>query len=224
MRDVVRDRVPQARIYRYWAMPGRTTQESLLLGLAADVLGRQVPRLYEALVVQQKIATEVSAEVEEHELASQFQLTVTLAQGTDVTEGARRLDSEIARFLQSGPSDDELERVRMGRYSAFVRGIERVGGFTGKTAVLAEGSLYVDDPAFYRTQLQWMREAAAADVTGSAREWLGRGYHQVDVLPFGNLVASGGPAPTAARFRSSHRHRSSLSRRSRRDGCRTALG
>ena len=61
-RDVLRDRVPQARIYRYWTTPGRTTRESLLLGLAADVLGSgKSSRLYEALVVQQKIATEVSA-------------------------------------------------------------------------------------------------------------------------------------------------------------------
>ena len=198
-RDVLRDRVPQARIYRYWATPGRTTRESLLLGLAADVLGSgKSSRLYEALVVQQKVATEVTALVEEHELASQFQLTVTLADGIDVTEGARRVDAEIARFLQSGPSEQELERVRMGRYAAFVRGIERVGGFTGKTAVLAEGWLYADDPAFYRTQLLWIREAAAGDVMGSAREWLARGYHQVDVLPFGNLVASGGGADRSA--------------------------
>ena len=55
-RDVLRDRVPQARIYRYWATPGRTTQESLLLGLAAEVLGsaQMSSRLYESLVVQQE--------------------------------------------------------------------------------------------------------------------------------------------------------------------------
>jgi zinc protease len=194
-RDVLRDRVPQARIYRYWAIPGRTTRESLLLTLAADVLGAgKSSRLYEALVVQQKIATEVSAEVEEHELASQFQLEVTLAPGIDVVEGARRLDAEIARYLQAGPTVAELERVRMSRYAGFVRGIERVGGFTGKTAVLAEGWLYADDPAFYRTQLGWMRDAAADAVMAATREWLARGYHQVDVLPFGNLTASGGGA------------------------------
>ena len=176
-RDVLRDRVPQARIYRYWTTPGRTTRESLLLGLAADVLGSgKSSRLYEALVVEQKIATEVSASVDEHQLASQFQVTVTLANGVDVAEGARRLDAEIARFLESGPSAEELERVRMGRYAAFVRGIERVGGFTGKTAVLAEGWLYADDPGFYRTQLKWMRETGTADLAGLAREWLGRGW------------------------------------------------
>ncbi len=78
---------------------------------------------------------------------------MTLADGVDVAEGARRLDAELARFLQSGPTAEELDRVRMSRYGGFVRGIERVGGFTGKTAVLAEGWLYADDPDFYRTQL-----------------------------------------------------------------------
>ncbi len=198
-RDVLRDRVPQPRVYRYWAIPGRTTREAQLLMLAADVLGSgKSSRLYEALVVEQKVATEVSAEVEEHELASQFQVKVTLADGVDVAEGARRLDAELARFLQSGPTAEELDRVRMSRYGGFVRGIERVGGFTGKTAVLAEGWLYADDPAFYRTQLQWMRDARSDDVTGAAREWLQRGYHQVDVVPFGNLVAAGGGADRSA--------------------------
>ena len=160
--------------------------------------------------------------MEEHELASQFQLTVTLADGIDVIEGARRLDAEIARFLQSGPSDDELERVRMGRYAAFVRGIERVGGFTGKTAVLAEGWLDADDPAFYRTQLQWMREAAAADVT---RAPPASGSGAVTTRSTcSRLAISSHPAaaPTAARSRSSHRHRSSRFQRSRRDSCTSA--
>jgi len=66
---------------------------------------------------------------------------------------------------------------------------ERVGGRSGKTVVLAEGWLYAGDPGFYRRQLQWMREASPQDVAGVAREWLGHGYHQVDVVPFGNLAA-----------------------------------
>src|SRR5262249_23240064 len=57
-RDVLRDRVPQARIYRTWAAPGGTTREAALLGLAADVLGQgKSSRLYESLVYRQHIAT-----------------------------------------------------------------------------------------------------------------------------------------------------------------------
>ncbi|MBI1186947.1 MAG: insulinase family protein [Alphaproteobacteria bacterium] len=198
-RDLLRDRVPQPRIYRTWATPGRTTRDALLLELAADVLGQgKSSRLYEALVYEQRIATDVSANLEEHELASMFNVELTLAPGVDVEEGARRLDAEIARYLQQGPTAGELQRVAMRRYAAFVRQTERVGGFTGKASVLAEGWLYAGDAGFYRRQLQWMREARPADVAGVAREWLQHGYHQVDVTPFGALAASGGGADRSA--------------------------
>ena len=189
-RDVLRDRVPQTRIYRVWATPGRTTREALLLDMAADVLGAgRSSRLYESLVYEQRIATNVAVFLDNHELASMFNIQVTLADGVDVATAERALDAELERFLRTGPTAQELERVRMANYARFVRQSERVGGFTGKAAILAEGWLYADDPSFYRTYLGWMREASARDVGAVARTWMRRGYHQIDVLPFGNLAA-----------------------------------
>jgi len=188
--DVLRDRVPQARLYRVWATPGRTTRDALMLELAADILGSgRSSRLYEALVYEQRIATDVSVFLDNHELASMFNIQITLADGVDIEDAGRRLDAEIERFLATGPTARELEQVRMAQYAGFVRASERVGGFTGKAAVLAEGWLYADDPGFYRTQLGWMRDARAADVAGVSREWLRRGYHQIDIVPFGALAA-----------------------------------
>ncbi len=188
--DTLRDRVPQARVYRYWAVPGVDKREATLLSLAAEVLGQgKSSRLYEALVYDKKVATEVTAYLEKHELASMLAIELTLADGVSAADGARELDTQVAAFLASGPTSAELERVRMVDYSSFVRGVERVGGFGGKTVVLAEGWLYADDPGFYRRQLQWMREARPQDVAEAAREWLSHGYHQVDVVPFGALTA-----------------------------------
>jgi zinc protease len=189
--DTLRDRVPQARIYRYWAVPGVDTREATLLALAADALGQgKSSRLYESLVFDKKVATDVNAYLEQHELASMLAIEITLAAGVDPKDGARELDAQVASFLESGPASAEIERARMMRYASFVRGVERVGGRGGKTVVLAEGWLYADDPGFYRRQLQWMREARAQDVASAAREWMSHGYHQVDVVPFGDLSAS----------------------------------
>jgi len=188
--DVLRDRVPQARIYRAWAVPGFDARDATLLSLAAEVLGQgKSSRLYESLVYDRKVATNVTAYLEEHELASMLQIELTLADGVSPADGAGELDAQVAHFLANGPTSAELDRVRMVDYAGFVRGVERVGGRSGKTVVLAEGWLYAGDPGFYRRQLQWMREASPQDVAGVAREWLGHGYHQVDVVPFGNLAA-----------------------------------
>ncbi len=188
--DVLRDRVPQARIYRVWATPGRTTRDALMLEMAADVLGSgRSSRLYESLVYEQPLATDVAVFLDNHELASMFNIQVTLTDGVDIARANAAIDAEVERFLASGPTAQELQRVRMAQYANFVRQSERVGGFGGKAPILAEGWLYADDPNFYRTYLGWMRDATARDVANTARTWMRRGYHQIDVVPFGNLTA-----------------------------------
>ncbi len=192
-KDVLRDRVPQARIYRTWATPGRTTREATLLDLAADVLGSgRASRLYQALVIDQQLATNVSASMQGFELASMFEVTMTLRDGVSLEQAEKALDAEIAKFLAEGPSAQDLERISTRNYASFVRGIERVGGFSGKATILAEGWLYADDPGFYRKQLAWAQSATPAEVRDLAKTWLSRGYHQVDVAPFGDAKA--GPA------------------------------
>lgn len=190
-RDVLRDRVPQTRVFRSWTAPGRTTRDAVLLDLATSVLGGgKSSRLYKALVIDQKVATNVSVSIQQHELASMLEIDVTLAEGQTIDDVMARTEAVVNAFLATGPTAAEVDRIRTGDYANFVRGIERVGGFSGQITVLAEGWLYADDPGFYRTQLQWAREATPADVRRAAREWMGHGWHQVDVVPFGNLSAT----------------------------------
>jgi predicted Zn-dependent peptidase len=60
-RGSVQDRVPQARIYRMWNVPGADTPEEALLDLAAHVLGgSKTSRLYQRLVVKEQLATSAS--------------------------------------------------------------------------------------------------------------------------------------------------------------------
>jgi zinc protease len=198
-RDVLRDRVPQARIYRAWAVPGRTTRDSLMLDLATQVLGgSRSSRLDKALVHEKKLATQVSAYVQEHELAGMLQIEVTAADGVSLADLEKALDAEIAALLDKGPTAAEIAQARTATVANFVRGSEKVGGFGGKMTILAEGLLYADDPAFYERQLDWLAAAKPADVTAAAREWMRKGYHQIDVVPFGALSASATGADRSA--------------------------
>lgn len=190
-RDVLRDRVPQARTFRAWTAPSGQARDATLLDIAAEVLGGgKSSRLYKALVIDQKVATNVDVSFQPFELTSILEIDVTLAEGQNIDDVMRRADAVVAQFLATGPTAAEVARVKTGRYAQFVRGIERVGGFGGKIAVLAEGWLYADDPGFYRKELQWLREATPVEVRNAAREWMGHGWHQVDVVPFGNLAAT----------------------------------
>ena len=184
--EIMYDRVPQIRSYRYWAVPGRTTRERFMLELAANVLGNgKNSRLYQALVYQNQLAVNVAVGVEEHQLASMFSIDVTLKPDASLEQVNAIIDEEMARFLAEGPTEQELERARTGINAATIRGLEQIGGFSGKATTLAQGELYAGNPGFFRTALDWLNEADANDVRTAARDWLSDGRYQLDVLPYG---------------------------------------
>lgn len=198
-REQMHERVPQARIYRSWVVPGRTTKTRAELDLAASVLGDgKNSRLYQALVYESQLATDVSAEVEQHELASIFRITATIKENVDVDAVHRIIDAEVDQFLAEGPTKDEVERAQTKINASFVRGVEQVGGFSGKAPVLAQGELYAGDPAFYRTRLNWISGATPAEVLATSRTWLRKGYHQVEVVSFPAFATTGQEADRSA--------------------------
>lgn len=185
--EVMYDRVPNTRSYRFWAVPGRTEQENSELELAASVLGDgKNSRLYQALVYKNQLASSVTVYVEDHELTSMFTIDVTLKEGSSLDEVNGIIDAELERFLSYGPTEEELDRVKTQINAALIRGLEQIGGFSGKATALARGELYAGDPGFFRTSLAWMNKAKPVAVRDVAAKWLNTGSYQLDVLPFGD--------------------------------------
>jgi zinc protease len=189
--ETMYDRVPQVRTYRYWAVPGRITEQRYLLELAASVLGDgKNSRLYQALVYRDQLAVSVNVSVEEHQLASLFSVEVTLKPGVSLNAVNELIDAEMARFLAEGPEAEELERARTKINARSVRGLERIGGFAGKATTLAQGELYAGNPGFFLTGLNWINAASPKAVQAVAAEWLGDGRYQLDVLPYGDYTTA----------------------------------
>ena len=69
-------------------------------------------------------------------------------------------------------------------YASFVRGMERVGGFGGKSDILATSQTYLGDPHAYSRRLEQMAEATAQGVLETARAWLSDGVYVLEVHPF----------------------------------------
>ena len=99
-------------------------------------------RLYKRLVYDDQIATDAFAFVNEHEIGSQFFLQATAKPGGDLAAVEKATDEELARFLEAGPTAHELERVKTEYMANFVRGIERIGGFGGKSDRLASSQVF----------------------------------------------------------------------------------
>ena len=143
IREIALDRVPQARLYKVWAVPGYGSREGEMLDLAASILaGGKTSRLYRRLVYQDQIATTVTAENERLEIAGMFSITATVKPGGSVASVEKAVDEELARFLKDGPTAAELARAKTQGMAAFLRGVERIGGFGGKSDVLATCEVY----------------------------------------------------------------------------------
>jgi len=183
-RAMLQDHVPQARIYKVWNIPGYAARDYTLLDMTSDLLaGGKNSRLYKRLVYADRTATAVSAGVGPFEIGSQLQMTITVKPGEDPAAVEKALDEELAKFLATGPTPAELDRIRTSNYAGLARSLERLDGFGGKSAILAESQVYGGSPDFYKTRLNWVTGASPADVLGAARRWLSDGAFVLNVVP-----------------------------------------
>lgn len=187
----VEDRVPQARVYKVWNIPGYGTMDGNLLGLVGDVLSEgKTSRLYKRLVYDERIATDVSAYADLSEIAGTFNITATVAAGVEIARVEKVIDEELARLLKDGPTSHEVKRVQTQAEASFVRGVERIGGFGGKSDLLAMNSVFLNNPDYYKVQMREIREATPRRLRETALAWLSDGEYQLEVVPFPKYAAS----------------------------------
>ena len=211
-RGQVHDRVPQPRVYMVWNIPSWKTQDAKYLDLVSDLFAAgKTSRLYRRLVYDSQVATNARSYVNLREIGGLFYLDATVAPGVDARLVESALREELERFLADGLSAQELQRLKTNYRTNFVRSIERIGGFGGKSDLLAQGEIYGDGPDHYRQQLEWVDSASSDDLKSAAQRWLSDGVYILTVLPYdeGTTTASsvdrstGVPAvgePPAAEF------------------------
>jgi zinc protease len=184
-REVVQDRVPQARIYKVWNIPEFGSADGDYLDMVSDILAKgKTSRLYKRLVYDDQIATNTVAFADTNEIAGQFEIQVTARPGQSLDKVEKEIDEELARFLKDGPTAEELERVKVQNQAAFIRGTERIGGFGGKSDILASNEVYLGNAGAYKITQKRIQEATAEDLREAAHRWLSDGVYILSVLPF----------------------------------------
>ncbi|WEN15852.1 pitrilysin family protein [Rhodanobacter sp. AS-Z3] len=203
-RGTMTDNVAQTRIYREWNVPGRGSSDESQLELAAAVLGgSKTSRLYQRLVYQDKLADDVSVDVDQHVLASMFELQVDVKKGVEPAKVEAAIADEWQKFLKDGPTADELARVKTETRASFVRGLEKVNT---QASILAQGQLYHGDPGQYLKAFNELMAATPASVKTVANQWIAKGDFTLTVVPgkvdatdmaklSGRAAAPGAPKP-----------------------------
>lgn len=178
------DQVPVTRLTRNWSGPSLNDPDAAALEIGMRILGGLASsRLDNALVRGDELAVSVRAGSLAFEQVSFLQASMDIKPGIDRKDAEARFDQVIADFVESGPTEDELRRAVTSTVSARIGGLERVGGFYGKGAVLAEGELYSGDPARIKKDLERMATLTPAEVRDAIQRWLRRPVFALNVTP-----------------------------------------
>ncbi|MXO49856.1 insulinase family protein [Erythrobacter gaetbuli] len=171
----VTDQISTTRLYRMWTVPGSNSAESVPMNLASSVLGGlSSSRLDNALVREDPVAVSVSSFNFTLEDAGVFIVQADVKPGVDPAEVAAKLDAQIANYIATGPTADELERAKVSTMAGVIRGLESVGGFGGKAPQLASGELFMNDAGYVEKQLEQMAATTPEVVQGLMQKWLTR--------------------------------------------------
>jgi zinc protease len=185
IRDQMFDRVPQARIYRVYHAPAWRDADIARLQVFASVLsGSRSARLDRRLVYDQELATGVTAGVEASEIASLLVITATVKDGVDPARVEREMDGVVTELIQKGPTEAELQRARSRILADFTRGAERLGGFGGRSDVLAESMTFDGRPDGYLDRLERVATTTAPQVSGAALKWIAAPSYTLLVSPY----------------------------------------
>ena len=172
-RLVLEDRVELPRIYLAWHSPAMFAADDAEMDLLGDLLANgKTSRLYNTLVYELRIALDVSAYQSSREIGSFFLLVATAAPGRTLTEIAARIDEELSRAADEGPSADEMDRAIAQAEAHFMYRLQTVGGFGGKSDQLNAYNVLRGTPDFFSADLERYRAATRGSLQAAARKHL----------------------------------------------------
>ena len=183
-REVMEDNVPQTRIYKVWNVAEDGTNEAQALDLASSTLaGSKNSPLYQELVYKTGLASGVSAFYYGREIAGLFVIVATVASGQDPDEVEKVIDDTLEKYLQRGPDNKLLKNIKTSSISSLTNGLQRIGGFGGKSDILATYQTLYGDAGAFREQLSIYLNTSAVDIKKAANKWLTSGDYVLSIVP-----------------------------------------
>ncbi len=187
--QTAQDRVPQARLQKTWNVPAWGTKEITYLELLSSVLTSGVSsRLYKRLVYDDQLCTDIWSYTNGSEAGEQFYIGANAKPGIDLTKINGIINEELKKVFTTGVTVPELELAKTTYFANFIKGMERIGGFNGKSDILAQCETYGGSPDYYKKIQSWIKAATPADIKKTANDWLTDGEYVLNILPYGDFT------------------------------------
>jgi zinc protease len=175
-RLTIKEPVTLAQVSYGYRSPPAYTEDDPALDVAMAILGGgKATRLYQRLVVQTKLAADVSASLESNQLASIASLSATVATGKSSAAVERELDAVLSGLEKNGPSAAELARAKRRILVGALSSLELLngpGGESGRAGLLQRFDQYTGDPGYLPKWLSQIEQVHGKDVQRVIKQWL----------------------------------------------------
>ena len=178
------DRVTLPRIYAAWLAPanfsGRDDAGDILRAILSD---GQSSRMYRTLVYDKQIAQSASVGYHAAEIAGQFRMELTPADGHTLDEVEAAAEAVLAGIADEPPTEEEFERAVNRIEMQHQRMLSRVGGFGGRADALNYFNVFTGDPGALNQAMDKYRSVTREDVLQAHHEIMAAGQVRMRVYP-----------------------------------------
>jgi zinc protease len=193
-RRVVKEPVELARVaFGYVTPPAYSADDPVLEVTMSILAGGKATRLYRALVVEAKLASEVDAALDSNQLASSAVVSAMVTSGKQTEEVERAMDAVIEALGKQGPAREELERAKRRILLNVLGNLELLngpGGESGRAGILQRFEHYLGNPGYLPQWVAAVERVSPADVERAVSTYLSPA-HRVVVITEPEKAKSG---------------------------------
>jgi zinc protease len=179
-----------------WKIPARRTPEFYALSLAGTLLfDGDSSRLYQSLVKGDESVVSIEGGIDERRGPSAFYIFALPKPGEGVAEIREKIFGEIKAIATSGPSEEEMEKLRNSLGNDTVRGRQST---MYRAQRLAEFALYDSNPSLFDEELDQYLSVNATDIKNAVARFIDTENRVVlDIVPAAASIEDE-EVPTAA--------------------------
>ena len=194
--DAYGPNVPLPAVVLTWQAADAAAADAPALQVVQTLLGAgDSSRLYQDLVHDRQLATQVSAEADLRQQPGLFDVTAIMAGGRTVEQGEAALRAEIGKLRDQPVDQAELDRAKTQLIAQAVRDRETVDS---RGQVIGESIGLEGDAARANTDLAALQAVTAADVQRVARRYLADDRRMTIRYRSDAARPPGAPAPSPA--------------------------
>jgi predicted Zn-dependent peptidase len=171
-----------------WKIPARRTPEFYALSLGGTLLfDGDSSRLYQKLVKGDESVVSIEGGIDERRGPSAFYIFALPKPGEEVVEIREKIFAEIKSLATTGPTEDEMEKLRNSLCNDTVRGRQST---MYRAQRLAEFMLYDSDPGLIDAELDHYLNVTAEDIKNAMSRFIDVENRVVlDIVPAAEEVA-----------------------------------